>query len=76
VVADFDAVSGEVVVIDWVQVEATEGNHVVIQMPLCTALADLRPWDPVRSGLGFRKVPDLIEGTQFRDFSLVIPDSG
>jgi hypothetical protein len=76
VVADFDGVPGEVVVIDWVQVEATEGNDVIIQTPFRTAFFDLRPWDPVRSGLGFRKVPDLIEGTQFRDFSLVVPDSG
>ena len=76
IVEEIDRGAGDVVVIDWAQVAFTSGNNVHLQTPFRTAFPNARAWDPHHSGLGFYRSPQVIEGTQFRDFSLVVPDSG
>jgi hypothetical protein len=76
IVEEIDQGAGDVVVIDWAQVAATSGNVVQLQTPFRTAFPNARPWDPHHSGLGFYRSPQVIEGTQFRDFTLIVPDSG
>jgi hypothetical protein len=76
IVQEKDRQPGEIVIVDWVQVASTADNQVIVQNPFRTAFPNIRKWDPDRSGLGFFKVPQLIEGIQFRNFTLVVPDSG
>lgn len=76
IVEEIDRGAGDVVVIDWAQVASTSGNVVRLQTPFRTAFPNARPWDPHHSGLGFFRSPGVVEGTQFRDFTLMVPDSG
>jgi hypothetical protein len=70
IVAEKDAVIGDVVAIDWAQVESVEARVVNVRTPFRMAFSLNRPWDPLRSGLGFRKVAPLIENTEFRNFAI------
>jgi hypothetical protein len=76
IVAEKDLVPGEVVIIDWVQVASASGNTVTVRSPFRTAFPNTHPWVPGSSGLGFLKIPQLVEGVQFRDLTIVVPDSG
>jgi hypothetical protein len=76
IVEEKDLEPGEVVIIDWVQVAAASGNTVVVRTPFRTAFPNSRPWVPGHSGLGFLVLPRLVEGVQFRDFTVLVPDSG
>ena len=76
VITEKDRMPGEVVAIDWAQVASVSGSSVQVQTPFRTAFPNARAWDPDHSGLGFFKLPQLVEGAQFRNFTVVVPDSG
>jgi len=76
IVEEQDRKAGDAVVVDWAQVAFTSGNTVEVEAPFRTAFPDAREWDPNHSGLGFFKVPKLVEGVQFRNLTIVVPDSG
>jgi hypothetical protein len=76
IVEEKDSEPGEVVIIDWVQVATASGNTVVVKSPFRTAFPNTRLWEPGQSGLGFLVLPQLVEGVQFRDFTVLVPDSG
>ncbi len=76
IVEEVDKGAGDVVVIDWAEVASASGKVVKLQTPFRTAFPNTRPWDPHHSGLGFFRSPGVVEGTQFRDFTLMVPDSG
>ncbi len=75
-VEEKDSEPSEVVIIDWAQVASASGNTVVVRTPFRTAFPDSRPWEPGHSGLGFLVMPKLVGGVQFRDFTVLVPDSG
>jgi hypothetical protein len=76
IVMDMDQKAGDVVKIDWAQVDTASENTVVVRSPFRIAFPNERPWDPHHSGLGFYVLPQLVEGVQFRDFKVVVPDIG
>jgi hypothetical protein len=76
IITEMDRKIGDVVVVDWAQVQAASGSTIQVQLPFRTPFATARTWDPDHSGLGFRKLPQLTEGTQFRNLDIVVPDSG
>jgi hypothetical protein len=76
IIAEKDLAPREVVIIDWVQVASVSGNTVLVRTPFRTAFPNTHPWVPGSSGLGFLLVPHLVEGVQFRDLTIVVPDSG
>jgi hypothetical protein len=76
IITEKDRMPGEVVAIDWAQVASVSGSSVQVQTPFRTAFPNARTWDPDHSGLGFFKLPQLVEGAQFRNFTVVVPDSG
>jgi hypothetical protein len=76
IVAEKDAVIGDVVAIDWAQVDSVEAGVVGVRTPFRMAFSLSRPWDPARSGLGFRKVAPLIENIEFRNFEIRAEGSG
>jgi hypothetical protein len=75
-VQEKDRKAGDVVVVDWAQVASASGNTVTVQQPFRTAFPDSRAWDPDHSGLGFYKFPQVTENVEFRNFSILVPDSG
>jgi len=76
IIEDLDRKAGDVVVIDWAQVGSVWGNRVGVETPFRTAFSNIREWDPKFSGLGFYKIPQLVEGVEFRNLKIVVPDSG
>lgn len=76
IVEERDPNTSDIVVVDWAQVATASGNVITTQEPFRTAFPNARPWDPVVSGLGFLKIPQLIEDVQFRNFTLLVPDPG
>ncbi len=76
IIQEKDQKAGDVVVVDWAQVASASGNIVEVQTPFRTAFPNARAWDPVNSGLGFYKFPQLTENVQFRNFTIIVPDSG
>ncbi len=76
IIEEIDRKAGDVVNIDWAQVESVAGNSVGVQAPFRTAFPNVREWDPEFSGLGFYKIPQLLEGLQLRNLKIVVPDSG
>jgi hypothetical protein len=76
IVEEKDSEPSEVVIIDWAQVATAFGNTVVVRSPFRTAFPNLRLWQPGHSGLGFLVLPQSVEGVQFRDFTVLVPDSG
>ena len=76
IVEEKDLVPGEVVIIDWAQVATASGNVIEVQLPFRTAFPNTHPWVSGRSGLGFLVIPQLVEGVQFRDLKIIVPDSG
>jgi hypothetical protein len=76
IIEDKDRKPGEVVNIDWARVATVSGNTVLLRSPFRTAFPNTRPWDESQSGLGFFVVPRLVQGIQFRDFTVRVPDSG
>lgn len=66
------------VIIDWAQVASVSGDVVQLRTSFRTAFPKTHSWDPngVSSGLGFQRIPHLVEGVQFRDFTVLVPDSG
>jgi hypothetical protein len=71
-----DQKAGDVVVVDWAEVASSSGNTVRVQQPFRTAFPNARPWDPDHDGLGFYKFPRVTENVEFRNFSIIVPDSG
>jgi len=76
IIEERDPNISDIVVVDWVQVASASGRVIGTGAPFRTAFPDARPWDPVFSGLGFLKIPELVSGIQFRDFTLIVPDVG
>jgi hypothetical protein len=76
IVGENDQQVGTPVIIDWAQVESVSGNIVHVLAPFRTAFPNARAWDPKHSGLGFYRIPQLVEGVQFRNFTVIVPDSG
>jgi hypothetical protein len=76
IIDEKDRMDGDVIDVDWAQVASATGNIVTVQSPFRTAFSNVREWNPDHSGLGFVKVPQLIEGVQFRNFTILVPDSG
>jgi Right handed beta helix region len=68
--------TGEVIAIDWAQVKFASGTSVSVQLPFRSAFSNVREWDPDHSGLGFYKIPNLIEGVEFRNLRIIVPDAG
>jgi len=76
IIEEIDRKAGDVVVTDWAQIGSVFGNTVGVQAPFRTAFPDVHEWDPKFSGLGFYKIPQLIEGVVLRNLKIVVPDSG
>jgi hypothetical protein len=76
IIEDLDRKAGDVVVVDWAQVGAVFGSTVGVQVPFRTAFPNVREWDPKLSGLGYYKIPQLVEGVQLRNLKIIVPDSG
>jgi hypothetical protein len=76
IITEKDLVPREVVIIDWVQVASVSGNTVLVRSPFRTAFPNTHPWVEGTSGLGFLLVPQVVEGVQFRDLTIVVPDCG
>jgi hypothetical protein len=76
IVSDRDSEIGDVVTIDWVQVDSVSALVVHVRTPFRTSFTTARHWDPGRSGLGFQRVTTLVQNTEFRDFTIDVPDAG
>jgi hypothetical protein len=74
-IADRDSVVGPVTV-DWAQVDYVIGPVVHVRTPFRTAFEGSRDWKPWHQGLGFQRIVALVENTQFRDFTIFVPDAG
>jgi len=66
----------EGLVADWAQVDSALDHVVHVRTPFRTAFTNVREWNPGRSGLGFERVVPLIENTEFRNFTISVPDRG
>ena len=69
-------VGGLAVTVDWAQVAAVTGNVVQVRTPFRTAFPNVHAWVSDVSGLGFYRLPQVVEGVQFRNFSVIVPDCG
>ena len=76
IVSENDSIIGNIITIDWVQVQSVSDLVVNVRAPFRTAFSVNRHWDPGRSGLGFRRVIKLVENVEFRNFSIFVPDAG
>jgi len=87
IVGEKDSLAGDYVGIDWVQVASAMANTVRTATPFRISLPDARPFDTsgfksglpsfgYSGGLAFRKIPHLVEGVQFRNLTVRVPDSG
>ena len=68
VVNDLDAVVGDRVAVDWVQVASVAGTVVTVAAPFRMAFTTARPWLPRKSGLGFERVP-LVANVAIRNLT-------
>jgi hypothetical protein len=75
-VTDIDSVIGDRVAADWMQVDSLTDHVVQVREPFRTAFTNARAWDPGHSGLGFQRMVPLVQGTQFRNFNISVPDAG
>jgi hypothetical protein len=75
-IEEMDKKAGDIIAVDWMQVASASGNVVTTQNAFRVAFPDARAWDPANSGLGFYKFPNKTENVQFRNFSIIVPDSG
>ena len=76
IITEKDRTAGDVISIDWAEVASVSGETVYVESPFRTAFSTAREWDPMHSGLGFWKISHLIQGVQFRNLRIVVPDSG
>jgi len=76
IITEKDRTAGDVISIDWVQVKSISSQTVYVQAPFRTPFSTARVWDPMQSGLGFWKISHLTQGVQFRNLTIVVPDSG
>ena len=76
IIEEKDRQPGEVVVFDWMQVDSAAGNTVNTRTPFRVAFPNARPWDNNLSGLGFYVTSEPVEGVQFRNFRILVPDPG
>jgi hypothetical protein len=76
IIEEIDRKAGDIVVVDWAQVASVLGQRVRVKTPFRTVFPDSRTWDPNLSGLGFYKIPQLIEDVTIRNLKIIIPDSG
>jgi hypothetical protein len=76
IVSDRDSEIGDVVTIDWIQVDSVSALVVNVRTPFRTSFTTARHWDPGRSGLGFQRVTTLVQNVEFRDFTIDVPDAG
>ena len=75
-ISDMDSVIGDRVVADWVQVDSVSDLVVHVRTPFRTAFTNVRAWNPGHSGLGFQRIVPLVENTEFRNFTISVPDAG
>jgi hypothetical protein len=75
-ITDADPVIGDRVAGDWAQVDAVVGTVISVRTPFRTAFTTARSWDPGRSGLGFQLLGPVVQNTEFRNFSISVPDAG
>jgi Pectate lyase superfamily protein len=74
---DDSTLGGVPVTVDWAQVSDVSLNTLTFSTPFRTAFSTARQFsESNRVGLGFYKLPELIENVEFRDFSVLVPDSG
>ena len=73
IVSEKDSVIGDIITFDWVQVQSVSGLVISVRTAFRTAFSVKRQWDPPRSGLGFRRVTQLVENTEFRNFNVSVP---
>jgi hypothetical protein len=80
IIDEIDKKAGDVVAVDWEQVSATSRHTVFVQTPFRTAFTTLHPWEALPggfgSGLGFHKIDHPVEGTQFHNCTINVPDTG
>jgi len=75
-ITDIDSVIGDRVVADWIQVDSALDHVVHVRTPFRTAFTNVRAWNPGHSGLGFQRIVPLVENTEFRNFTISVPDAG
>jgi hypothetical protein len=71
---DYDSDIGDRVAVDWVQVESVVGLQINVTQPFRMAFTTARPWVARKSGLGFEHLTPLVEGTELRNFRIVVDD--
>jgi hypothetical protein len=76
IITEKDRTAGDVIKVDWAKVASTSGKTVEVQTPFRTSFSTDRSWDSASSGLGFWKVPQLVQGVEFRNIRIIVPDSG
>jgi hypothetical protein len=76
IVNEKDNTVAEIVVVDWAQVASVAGPRVNVTAPFRTTFPNTHPWEPANGGLAFYKVPALVSDVEFRNFTLLVPDSG
>jgi hypothetical protein len=80
IIDEIDKKAGDVVAVDWAQVSSTSGHTVFVQTAFRTAFANLNPWEALPggfgSGLGFHRIEQPVEGTQFQNCTINVPDTG
>jgi Pectate lyase superfamily protein len=76
IVTERDAKVDDFVAVDWARVESTDGRTVTVRNPFRVAFSNSRAWVDGKAGLGFRRIPDVVEGTQLRDFAIRVPQGG
>jgi hypothetical protein len=67
---------GNIVAFDWAQVASVAGATVATAAPFRTAFSSAQPYDPNISGLGFARLPTLVQGVQFLNLAINVPDPG
>lgn len=73
---DYDSTYGDRAAVDWMKVASVAGNVIHVDTPFRMAFTTARPWVAGKSGLGFTRVTRLVEGTELRNFSVTVPDTG
>jgi len=75
IITEMDAVAGDNVYVDWMEVSAVDGTVVRTAAPFRMAFPNARPWagPPKHWGLSFRKVISITSNITIRDITIIIP---
>jgi hypothetical protein len=76
IVTERDQKFADIVAVDWAQVASVAGATVTTAAPFRTAFSSAQPFDLNISGLGFVKVPALVQGAEFRNLTVNVPQPG